>query len=400
MTSRIAIAILTLTLVACATNRSACPQISASSSLRGTGDLGVVIERTTGSLLIVDTSAKQALARVTGLGDLSHASVVFARDTRYAYVFGRDGGLSRIDLLTFSIANRIVQSGNSIGGAISQDGRVIAVSNYEPGGVKLFDATTLDLLANVPAISADGRASKTVGLIDLPGHRFAFALFEAGEIWLLDARNPRQPQVTRFPDAGRQPYDALVTPDGRFYVVGLFGEDGMAMLDLWNEQPTLTRILSGYGRGEKPLPVYKMPHLEGWGQTSRLSLVPAVGRHEVLVVDNERWVETGRIAVAGQPVFIVMRPDGRQAWVNFAFPDFSKVQIIDVPMRRLIDTLIPGKGVMHLEFTPRGEHVWLSVRDEDQVRVYDAENRRPIAAIPARSPSGIFFTMRAHRIGM
>ena len=36
--------------------------------------------------------------RVEGLGDLSHASVVFSRDGASAYVFGRDGGLTMVDL--------------------------------------------------------------------------------------------------------------------------------------------------------------------------------------------------------------------------------------------------------------------------------------------------------------
>ena len=67
--------------------------------LRGTGDLGVVIERTAGSVLVVETSHRSVLGRVPGLGDLSHASVVFSRDGRYAYVFGRDGGLSKVDLV-------------------------------------------------------------------------------------------------------------------------------------------------------------------------------------------------------------------------------------------------------------------------------------------------------------
>ncbi|MCK5549850.1 MAG: hypothetical protein KAI41_04905, partial [Hyphomicrobiaceae bacterium] len=62
-------------------------------NLRGTGNLGVVIERASGSVLIIDTTKRAALARVEGLGDLSHASVVFSPDQRYAYVFGRDGGL-------------------------------------------------------------------------------------------------------------------------------------------------------------------------------------------------------------------------------------------------------------------------------------------------------------------
>ena len=56
----------------------------ATTPLRGTGDLGVVIERATGSVLIVDTTHKTTLARIEGLGDLSHASLVYSRDERYA----------------------------------------------------------------------------------------------------------------------------------------------------------------------------------------------------------------------------------------------------------------------------------------------------------------------------
>ncbi|MDQ5939393.1 MAG: protein NirF, partial [Pseudomonadota bacterium] len=59
--------------------------------MRPTGDLGVVIEREAHSVLIVNTTQKAQLARIEDLGDLSHASVVFSRDERFAYVFGRDG---------------------------------------------------------------------------------------------------------------------------------------------------------------------------------------------------------------------------------------------------------------------------------------------------------------------
>ena len=112
--------------------------------LRGTGDLGVVVERATGSLQLIESSGMSSLARIEGLGDLSHASVVFSRDQRFAYVFGRDGGLTKVDLLRQRIDKRVIQGGNSIGGAISQDGRLIAVGNYEPGGVKVFDSQTAD----------------------------------------------------------------------------------------------------------------------------------------------------------------------------------------------------------------------------------------------------------------
>ena len=74
--------------------------------LRGSGDLGIVVERASGAIQIIETTTRTSLARIAGLGDLSHASAVFSRDGRYAYVFGRDGGLSKVDLLERQLAKR------------------------------------------------------------------------------------------------------------------------------------------------------------------------------------------------------------------------------------------------------------------------------------------------------
>jgi len=368
--------------------------------LRGTGDLGVVIERAAGRVVIVDSSARARLGSVDGLGDLSHASVVFSRDARYAYVFGRDGGITKVDVLTQRIERRVVQAGNSIGGAISQDGRLVVAQNYEPGGIKVFDAQTLELLADIPSTyGSDGLRAKVVGLADLPGNRFAYALFEAGEIWVADLSDPRRPQITKYRDIGKQPYDGLVTPNGRHYLAGLFGEDGIALIDLWQPQLGARKILAHYGRGEEKLPVFKMPHLRGWAVAGQRAYLPAVGRHEVLVVDTSTWQEVGRIAVKGQPVFVMARPDARQVWVNFAFPDNGWVQVIDTLDQKIVDTLAPGKAVLHLEFTPKGEQVWISARDDNRVVIYDTQTRQPVGEISAESPSGIFFTSRAARIG-
>jgi protein NirF len=374
----------------------ACAQVD----VRGTGDLGVVVEREQGSLQIVDTTARTALGTIAGLGDLSHASVVYARDGRYAFVFGRDGGLTKVDLLRRVVVARTMQAGNSIGGAITQDGRYVAAQNYEPGGVKVFRADTLAPVADIPAVYGEhGERSKIVGLSDAPGNRLVFSLYDAGEIWIADLADPAHPAITRFRDVGRQPYDALVTPDGRYYVAGLFGEDGLALLDLWHPERGVRRILDGYGQGSEKLPVYKMPHLRGWAIAGDVAYLPAIGRHEVLVVDMRDWRMLARIPVAGQPVFVIARPDGRQVWVNFAFPDNGRVQVIDTEVREVVSTLEPGKAVLHLEFTPRGEAVWISARDDDRVLVYDTATLSKVASLDAAKPSGIFFTSRASRIG-
>lgn len=366
---------------------------------RGTGDLGLVVERATGAVQVVETTGRTALGEVEGLGDLSHASAVFSRDERYAYVFGRDGGLTKVDLLARRIDRRVIQAGNSIGGAISTDGRLVAAANYTPGGVKFFDAATLAQVAEIPAIGADGKPSKVVGLVDATGNRFVFTLFEAGEIWLVEMKDPAHPKVTKFTGIGREPYDAIITPDSRWYIAGLFGEDGLAVLDLWHPEQGVKRILKDYGQGERKLPVFKMPHLEGWGFVGPYALLPAVGRHEVLVVDTEKWTLAGKILVAGQPVFVVGQPGSRRVWVNFAFPDNRTVQVIDAMEKKVVKTLHPGEGVLHLEFTPRGENAWVSARDSDKLVVYDTETFQVLKELPSSSPSGIFFTPRAHRTG-
>ena len=379
--------LLALTVAACAG-----PQV------RGTGDLGLIIERASGHVTLVDTTTRQPYARIGGLGDLSHASAVYSRDGRYAFVFGRDGGLTKIDMLEAKVVGRVIQSGNAIGGSISQDGRIDVAQNYAPGGIKAFDAATLELLSEVPAEYAPGRFSKVVGLADTSGNRFAYALFEGGEIRVTDFSDPKRPATQRFP-AGSQPYDGLVTPDGRYFLAGLFGEDGVAMLDLWQTEKGARKILEKYGRGEEKLPVFKMPHLRGWSVAQGKAYLPAIGRHEVLVVDVATWKEVGRIPVRGQPVFVMARPDGRQVWVNFAFPDNGKMDVIDTLAGRVMHAFEPGKGILHMEFTPRGENVWLSARDDNKVLIYDTTSFARVGEIAADNPSGIFFTTRAARIG-
>ncbi len=375
--------------------------LSLPAQARGTGDLGVFIERASSSVQIIETSGNTSIGRVSGLGDLSHASVVYSRDARFAYVFGRDGGLTKIDILEVKISARTLQSGNSIGGAISQDGRLVAVSNYEPGGVKIFDADTLELVADIPATyGTHKQRSKVIGLVDAPDQKFVFSLWDAGEIWIVDMSDPDEPAIKKFRDIGLNPYDALITPDGRYYIAGLYGEDGMALLDLWNTEQGVKRILPDYGKGEQKLPVYKMPHLEGWAIAGNLAFVPAVGRHEVLVINTTSWREAGRVQVKGQPIFVMARPDGRQVWVNFALPDNDSIQIIDTQQLAIIKEINPGKAVLHMEFEPRGEEVWLSVRDENRVDVYDTRSFKRQAHLAAEKPSGIFLTSRAHRIGL
>ena len=130
------------------------------------------------------------------------------------------------------------------------------------------------------------------------------------------------------------------------------------------------------------------------------AFMPAVGQHKVLIVDSNNWKQQKSIDVHGQPIFVMAQPDGRQVWVNFAHPLNDTIQVIDVETHKIIKTLKPGKAVLHMEFTPRGENVWMSVRDDNRINIYDTKTFELIKKLNAKKPSGIFFTNRAHKIGL
>ena len=135
------------------------------------------------------------------------------------------------------------------------------------------------------------------------------------------------------------------------------------------------------------------------GSTPGLQLM-APGGERVLVPDLEAlWKEAARIAVHGQPVFAVAQPGGRRVWVNFAFPDNDVVQVIDTAEMRVLREIRPGRAVLHLEFTPRGEQAWISSRDDGAVVVYDTASFAELARLKAESPSGIFLAARAFMTG-
>ena len=78
---------------------------------------------------------------------------------------------------------------------------------------------------------------------------------------------------------------------------------------------------------------------------------------------------------------------------------WSLVQVIDTETHQVVADLRPGPGVLHMEFTSRGDQLWLSVRDGDEVQVWDPYSLKPLSTLPATAPSGIFFSSRAQKMG-
>ena len=377
-------------------------QSSANDGRWGTASLVVVVERLAGSVLVIDSSRHELLGRISGLGNLTHATVKFSPDARYAYVIGREAQVSKIDLLTLKLVKKVNAGGLSVGGVISQDGKYVALSNYIPGEVRILDADTLELVKTIPALYADASGkelpSRVVGIVDAPGNLLVFSLMDANSVWVVDAGKKEFPVIRKFTDVGKTPYDALISPDGRYYLVGFLDSNWMGLLDTWKLE-RVSPILAEQGKGVE-VPLWKIPHLKGWALTGRLAFLPALKREVALVYSALDWTPLTPIPISGTALYTVVRPDGRQVWVDIIGKNGDLIDVIDVDSMKVVKTLNPGPGATHPQFTPKGEAAYVSLMDGGKVVVYDTETFKVLKEFPADHPSGIFFTNRAHKFGM
>ena len=386
---------------------SAPPQASAAdlpgAPAWGTGAIVVVVEREAGSVLIIDSSRHVLLGRVEGLGNLTHGTVKFSRDGRYAYVIGREALISKIDLYTLRVVRQVKGGTWSIGGVMTADGKYLALSNYAPGEVRLLDADTLETVKVIVAERGmpdeTRKPSRVAGLVDAPGNLLLFGLMDVDGIWVVDAGKPGFPVIKQFWDTGVTPYDALITPDGRYYLVGFLGSSWMGLIDTW-KLDGVRPILAEQGKGDDAVPLWKIPHLKGWALAGDWAFLPALKREVVLVYSTRDWTPLSPVASSGTALYTVVRPDRRQVWVDIVGKNGDLVDVIDVEQMRVIKTLTPGPGATHPQFTPKGEAAYISLTDGNKVLVYDTATFEVIKQFPAHRPSGIFFADRAHKFGM
>lgn len=372
----------------------------------GVGSRVFVVERETESLGVYDLAGRTYQpSRITGLGNMRHATMAFSPDLRWGYVATRSGKLSRIDLGSLQRAGDVEVSKNSIDIAISQDGRYVATAEYQPGGITLLDAQSLSVVARLPAeIEKNGQktTSRATGVVDAPGNRFVCVLIEGAEIWVIDASGAEPKVERRVKTSTDEPYDAMITPDGRWYVVGHMGSEHVSVLDLHN--PTLgvkeISLRDPKKKFDKGAPV-KLPHMASWAVAGDSVFVPLVGEPRMVVLDRATWAFKKSVPVRGHPVYSVAAPTGREVWVSFSGePHDAFIEVIDAVTLEVKKSIEVGGRIYHLDFTPRGSHVLVSANKANRLALVDATTYAVVDQETVNSPSGVFGAWRAFRIGL
>ena len=364
----------------------------------GIGSRVFVVERETESLAVYDLSSRSLLPqRIEGFGNMRHAIVAFSPDLRWGYVATRSGKLSRIDLQTLERAGDVFTSENSIDIAISQDGRFVATAEYAPGGVTILDAQSMEVVRRIPS-----ERSRITGIVDAPGNRFVCVAMEGREVWIIDASDPEFPIERRIPVPEADPYDAMITPDGRYYVVGHLDSHRISVVDLRRPEAAV-RVVSIAAPGseaDREAPV-KLPHMASWAVAGAHIFVPLVGQASLAVLDRDSFEMVRSIELRGHPVYSVASPIGHEIWVSFSGEsDDAFVQIIDTSSFEVKDEIEVGARIYHLDFTPRGAYVLVSANRANTLALIDATRREIVDRETLQSPSGVFGAWRAFRIGL
>jgi protein NirF len=375
-------------------------------SATGMGSRVYVVERDSGSLAVYDFMQRRLFpSQITNLGNLNHATMIFTPDLRYGFLATRSGKISRIDLTTMQLAGEVTASQSSIDNAVSHDGRYIATAEYAPGGVTIIDAQRLEILKRLPgSFERHGQqlTSRVTGMVDAPGNRFVCVLMEGAEIWIIDASQADFPIEYRIPTPDPSPYDAMITPDGRYYVVGHLGVAKVSVLDLLHPDKGVRSIslVDPERRFEASAPA-KLPHMASWAVVGNRVFMPLVGEKRLGVIDRTTWQFEHSIPLLGHPVYAVGSPTGREIWVSFSGEEHDAfIQVIDTTSLAPKHTLKVGRRIYHMDFTPRGSHVLASANRDNKLVLINAHTYAIEDQQEVTSPSGIFGVWRAFRIGL
>lgn len=372
------------------------------------GSVVYIVERSAARLALYDIHRQVLIKKIKLKANLRHATMVFDPALRYGYVATRDGRLNRVNIQTGEMAGFVRTSKNSIGLAISQDGSVVAVSEYEPGSVTLVRTDSFEVFQRIPArISGGGtkKISRVTGLVDIARNGFVCALMDGSEIWKLVPRDAARPTggykvEKKYSTSTPAPFDALVTPEGRFYITGHFKNNRASLVDLWDESQTKARDIRLFpGKAAGNLPV-KMPHMEAWASSGDKIYFPAPGVKKLFVLDRKTFKIVSSMKLIGDPVYSIVHPNGREIWVTFSGDADGKIQIIGLPGEKTRKIIDAGKKIYHLVFTPRGDRALVSANSSNEFIVYDAPAFRELDRVRLDSPSGIFGVWRAFKTGL
>ncbi len=281
-------------------------------------DICFVTERDASKVTFIDGTKGTKLSTHPA-GYAVHVTVTNKRQPRYAYSISRDGLVTMYDLASKGqqkIADCRIGT-SSRGLAVSPDGKYVLAGNYEPGGAVLFDAMTLEPLKVYPTssvIDTEGNigASRVAGIYDTPyGPYFAFALKDAGHVYIIDYSKEGFPIVGDIPNIGKILHDGFENEGkeiGRYLMQASQGSDVMGVID-FKTKSLVAKVYTG--PGTKPHPGQGSSwYNEEYGE---LFATQSMNVGNVVIWDSN-WDVVANVPTAGGGLFVGTSKDTPWIW--------------------------------------------------------------------------------------
>lgn len=350
-------------------------------------ELMVIVEKDAEKLVFMDGTTHEVLGRIHDIGFQPHTSV-YSPDARYMYIIARNGWFTKIDLNTLEPLESISVGENSRGTAISDNGKYIAIGNYDPGNVVIVDAATMEVLKTIPTSGElDGvHVESRVGAVVEKNNDFIVALKDLNSVWVIDGDEPTFEVVEKYADIGDNQtplHDAYLTPDGKHYLVAAMGAN-----TVWVLNTETWEAVGEVKTGETP---HTGPGAT-WGTTT---YVPAIGEGLITAIDTTTWEPKAYIETSGPGLFIRSYPNDPSypyVWADTAFGDHhDEIYVIDARTNEIVKTItpVPGESSWHPEFTLDGQFVYVVSQTANEIEVYDAHTFEIVKRIEADTPSAV-----------
>jgi DNA-binding beta-propeller fold protein YncE len=367
-------------------------------------NLFIVVEAGDHHVSVLDGDRMERIHRFPSRYAL-HGGPKFTPDGRYVFFASRDGWVSKFDIWNLKVVAEVRAGLNARNAAVSSDGRYVAVANYLPGNLVIFDAD-LKLLKVIAGRNLKGDATSRLSAVydAAPRKSFIIGLKDLPEIWEVSYDPAAQP----FHDGYVHDYkmgEAIATPgflNPRRTVLDVPLDDFFFTQDYANVVGA-----SRDGRGQvvnldvrraiAALDLPGMPHLGSgisWLRDGRRVVASTnLKDAQVSVIDMQNWQTVATIPTLGPGFFLRSHENSPYAWVDSMMSPTARdtLQVIDKQSLKVVQEVRPepGKTFAHVEFDRRGRYVIASLMEKDGALIFlDAKTFKEIKRLPASKPIG------------
>lgn len=367
-------------------------------------NLFIVVEAGDHHVSVLDGDRMERIHRFPSRYAL-HGGPKFTPDGRYVFFASRDGWISKFDIWNLKVVAEVRAGLNTRNAAVSSDGRYVAVANYLPGNLVIFDAD-LKLLKVIAGRNLKGDATSRLSAVydAAPRKSFIIGLKDLPEIWEVSYDPAAQP----FHDGYVHDYkmgEAIATPgflNPRRTVLDVPLDDFFFTQDYANVVGA-----SRDGRGQvvnldvrraiAALDLPGMPHLGSgisWLRDGRRVVASTnLKDAQVSVIDMQNWQTVATIPTLGPGFFLRSHENSPYAWVDSMMSPTARdtLQVIDKQSLQVVHEVRPepGKTFAHVEFDRRGRYVIASLMEKDGALIFlDAKTFKEIKRLPASKPIG------------